>query len=153
MTNETSDDGQELNQVRQDELKYLTERRRLLHGTSEQEQVGKSLVGLALSGGGIRSATTNLGVLQGLARMGILPLVDYLCTVSGGGYIGGCLSALLSVNKASTSAGGPWKPGQHEMAQPADAQFTTEWQKFPFRDEPGAWPASGRRIIIGSWFQ
>ena len=54
------------------------------------------LVGLALSGGGIRSATFNLGVIQGLAKRGVLKYVDYLSTVSGGGYIGSCLSALLN---------------------------------------------------------
>ncbi len=46
-------------------------------------------VGLALSGGGIRSATFNLGLLQGLFDLRVLPIVDYLATVSGGGYIGG----------------------------------------------------------------
>ena len=46
------------------------------------------LVGLALSGGGIRSATFNLGLLQALARQNILRYCDYLSTVSGGGYIG-----------------------------------------------------------------
>jgi hypothetical protein len=52
-------------------------------------------VGLALSGGGIRSATFNLGLLQGLSRFGLLDRCDYLSTVSGGGYIGGWLMALL----------------------------------------------------------
>jgi len=42
----------------------------------------KELVGLAFSGGGIRSATFNLGVLQSLARMGLLSKFDYLSTVS-----------------------------------------------------------------------
>jgi len=51
------------------------------------------LVGLALSGGGIRSASFCLGVLQLLAKHGILSRVDFLSTVSGGGYIGSCLSA------------------------------------------------------------
>ncbi len=46
------------------------------------------LIGLAFSGGGIRSATFNLGVLQGLAKHNLLPVFDYLSTVSGGGYIG-----------------------------------------------------------------
>jgi hypothetical protein len=46
------------------------------------------LVGLAFSGGGIRSATFNLGILQALADLRLLPRVDYLSTVSGGGYIG-----------------------------------------------------------------
>ncbi|MFN2309931.1 MAG: patatin-like phospholipase family protein [Gammaproteobacteria bacterium] len=53
------------------------------------------LTGLAFSGGGIRSATFNLGVIQALARFGLLSRFDYLSTVSGGGYIGGWLSALL----------------------------------------------------------
>jgi hypothetical protein len=44
--------------------------------------------GVAFSGGGIRSATFNLGVLQGLAELGLLKYADYLSTVSGGGYIG-----------------------------------------------------------------
>lgn len=47
------------------------------------------LIGLALSGGGIRSATFNLGLLQALEGAGVLEHVDYLSTVSGGGYVGG----------------------------------------------------------------
>ncbi len=53
-------------------------------------------VALALSGGGIRSATFALGVLVALARRGILPQFDYLSTVSGGGYIGSFLTAFLN---------------------------------------------------------
>ncbi len=48
---------------------------------------------LCISGGGIRSATFALGVLQGLAQHGLLQRFDYLSTVSGGGYIGGWLTA------------------------------------------------------------
>lgn len=48
---------------------------------------------LAFSGGGIRSATFNLGVLQGLAELDLLKRFDYLSTVSGGGYIGAWLTA------------------------------------------------------------
>jgi hypothetical protein len=51
-------------------------------------------VGLALSGGGIRSAVFNLGLLQALDSTGLLRRVDYLSTVSGGGYIGVCYSWL-----------------------------------------------------------
>lgn len=53
------------------------------------------LTGIALSGGGIRSASFCLGVLQALAYAGWLKKIDYLSTVSGGGYIGGSLSWLL----------------------------------------------------------
>ncbi|MDQ2899507.1 MAG: patatin-like phospholipase family protein [Acidobacteriota bacterium] len=48
---------------------------------------------LCISGGGIRSATFALGVIQGLARLQVLDKFDYLSTVSGGGYIGSWLSA------------------------------------------------------------
>ncbi|CAA9253075.1 MAG: hypothetical protein AVDCRST_MAG95-1972 [uncultured Adhaeribacter sp.] len=50
---------------------------------------------LAFSGGGIRSATFNLGILQGLAKAGLLSHFDYLSTVSGGGYIGAWLTAWI----------------------------------------------------------
>lgn len=54
-----------------------------------------NLCGLAFSGGGIRSATFNLGILQSLARHGLLERFDYLSTVSGGGYIGAWLTAWI----------------------------------------------------------
>ena len=59
----------------------------------EEESVkpGEDRVGLAFSGGGIRSATFNLGILQGLARYNLLQRIDYISTVSGGGYIGSWL--------------------------------------------------------------
>jgi hypothetical protein len=50
---------------------------------------------LALSGGGIRSATFCLGVVQVLAERRLLPMFDYLSTVSGGGYLGSFLSCAL----------------------------------------------------------
>jgi hypothetical protein len=50
---------------------------------------------LCLSGGGIRSATFNLGVLQALARHKLLTHFDYLSTVSGGGYVGSWLTAWM----------------------------------------------------------
>lgn len=62
-----------------------------------------NLVGLACSGGGIRSATFCLGVAQALSRYGLLPRVDYLSTVSGGGYFGSFLSSYL--NDADTTVG------------------------------------------------
>jgi hypothetical protein len=59
------------------------------------ETLHRHVAGLALSGGGIRSATFALGVLQGLADLKILSRFDYLSTVSGGGYVGGWLAAWL----------------------------------------------------------
>jgi len=53
------------------------------------------LTALCISGGGIRSATFNLGVVQELARLELLSKFDYLSTVSGGGYLGSWLSAWI----------------------------------------------------------
>jgi hypothetical protein len=56
------------------------------------------VTGLCFSGGGIRSATFNLGLLQGMAEQRVqgtpvLQKFDYLSTVSGGGYIHEWLAA------------------------------------------------------------
>jgi len=59
--------------------------------------------GLAISGGGIRSATFSLGVLVALAQRGLLREFDYLSTVSGGGYLGSFLSVFLK--SAGTDVG------------------------------------------------
>src|SRR6185295_1266837 len=56
-------------------------------------------VALSLSGGGIRSAAFSLGVLQALNHQGVLNKIDYLSTVSGGGYIGTSLSATMSMSR------------------------------------------------------
>jgi len=57
-----------------------------------------NLYALAFSGGGIRSATFNLGILQKLAEMGLLGRFDYLSTVSGGGYIGSWFASWVKRN-------------------------------------------------------
>jgi Patatin-like phospholipase len=64
-----------------------------------QTRDGKSIydtVGLSLSGGGIRSAAISLGVLQALDWYRTLPNIDYLSTVSGGGYIGSSMTATMT---------------------------------------------------------
>src|SRR5690606_40032958 len=68
------------------------------------EQDSGATVGMALSGGGIRSATFSLGVLQALAAAGILRRSDYSSTVSGAGYTGGFLGALLRAPARATRA-------------------------------------------------
>ncbi|HXT21480.1 MAG TPA: patatin-like phospholipase family protein [Thermoanaerobaculia bacterium] len=64
--------------------------------------------GLCLSGGGIRSATFGLGVLQAFAKHNLLARFDYLSTVSGGGFIGSCLTSLLSRPRGSKTRE-PWR--------------------------------------------
>jgi Patatin-like phospholipase len=55
-----------------------------------------NISGLCISGGGVRAATLGLGMLQAMARARKLHFFDYLSTVSGGGYIGACMTSLLS---------------------------------------------------------
>lgn len=50
---------------------------------------------LCLSGGGIRSASFALGVVQALGKKGLLGKFDYLSTVSGGGYVGSLVAAWI----------------------------------------------------------
>jgi hypothetical protein len=83
---------------------------------SARVAVDMNLFGLAFSGGGIRSATFNLGVLQALSRIGLLKHVDYLSTVSGGGYIGTWLAAWIRRELDDLPAGTP-KPGARVMEE------------------------------------
>ena len=80
-------------EVLQDELTQIAESRRA-RGVITSKPIADNLIGLAFSGGGIRSATINLGILQALAENQLLHKFDYLSTVSGGGYIGSWLTAL-----------------------------------------------------------
>ncbi|MCB9305907.1 MAG: patatin-like phospholipase family protein [Lewinellaceae bacterium] len=72
---------------------YLKKRRKENHLPPPSDD---DLAGLCISGGGVRSATLGLGLLQAFIKKGLLKKFDYLSTVSGGGYIGSCLSSLLS---------------------------------------------------------
>ncbi len=80
------------------------EKRRTVAGLAEEP-----LVGLALSGGGIRSATFDLGLIRALARAKLLRRIDFLSTVSGGGYIGSFLGALFARPEAAGVADGEGK--------------------------------------------
>lgn len=86
-----------------------------LDAASGADDVPPELVGLSLSGGGIRSATFSFGVVQALSAAGLLPFVDYLSTVSGGGFIGGAVSSLLSTPQA-----GP-QPDRFPLVGPPDS--------------------------------
>jgi hypothetical protein len=82
------------------EDKRLRERRLKLAknetaGKKSADRLDENRFGIALSGGGIRSATINLGLLKTLNRFGILKQSDYLSTVSGGGYTGSYIHATL----------------------------------------------------------
>ena len=63
----------------------------------------KKPAALCFSGGGIRSGTFALGILQGLARHDLLSKFHFLSTVSGGGYIGSWLAAWIHRHPAGLS--------------------------------------------------
>src|ERR671930_161555 len=56
---------------------------------------GVADVGIAVSGGGIRSACVTLGALQSLRQRGELQRASYLVSVSGGGYMAGAFRLAL----------------------------------------------------------
>src|SRR3954462_8211628 len=111
-----------LKTVRLDENRHLAELRKaqgLLHP--------KHRVGVALSGGGIRSATFSLGVIQALAHGHRIKSIDYLSTVSGGGYIGSWLSACI-YRARETASSDPVRDVEEKIA-PNNIRHAT--------DEPG----------------
>ncbi len=69
----------------------MAEERDALRREGEEEP----LSALCISGGGVRSATFGWGVIQGLAERGLMRELDYLSTVSGGGFIGSFLTAWI----------------------------------------------------------
>jgi hypothetical protein len=87
-------------EVLDQELRQIQVSRNLRLGENpERPAAENTLVGLAFSGGGIRSATFNLGVVQALAKARLLRTVDYISSVSGGGYISSWLMAWMSHQK------------------------------------------------------
>ncbi len=90
-----------------------------------------NLVGLAFSGGGIRSATLNLGILQGLAKKGLLNKFDYLSTVSGGGYIGAWFSSLIKhsnhINTVQAELIASTQPHSAETRKLTAAEHALQW--------------------------
>jgi hypothetical protein len=81
------------------------------------------LFGIALSGGGIRSATYSLGLMQGLARHRWLSCFDYMSTVSGGGYIGAFWSAWRARNPLGA-------PPEDQLARQSDTGPVRHLREF-----------------------
>ena len=81
------------------EAQLVAERRRAITPDwqpADADRLPEDTVGVGLSGGGVRSATFALGVFQALARARCLERVDFLSTVSGGGYFGSFLGRLFT---------------------------------------------------------
>jgi hypothetical protein len=95
---------------------------------------GAHLTGLALSGGGLRSAVFNLGVLQALGEQQMLREFDYLSTVSGGGFIGGWLSKCIREKhgdvKVVEALLTPGAAGEAVEAEPVEIQFLRQYSNY-----------------------
>lgn len=133
------DEAYDFEEVLEAELEAIREGRRLREGTAEKSPKphgddayarahDMQLSALGFSGGGIRSATFNLGVAQGLARLGLLRRFDYLSVNSGGGYIGGWLEAWIR------------RAGLREVERElrSDACRDDEPEREPRSSEPGS---------------
>ncbi|WP_331375612.1 patatin-like phospholipase domain-containing protein [Sinorhizobium chiapasense] len=86
----TQDEATRLEKLKTAEAAFIKERR-TFYGIGDNDWAS----GIALSGGGIRSATFAMGVLVSLSKRNLLTQFDYLSSVSGGGYISSFLTQLL----------------------------------------------------------
>ncbi len=98
-------------------------------------------VGLALSGGGIRSATFSLGLAQALAAKRLFPQIDYLSTVSGGGYTGAFLGSLFLPRTADLAVPDPLPRASRQDAAES-ALAAAERTERLLTDPPNATAAS-----------
>lgn len=95
--------------------------------------------GLAISGGGIRSATFALGVLVALSKRNLLPQFDYMSTVSGGGFVGSFLTAYLSGTAPDAGLGKCQHPFNSSAGESPELRrirhksrylHTSTWERF-----------------------
>ncbi|MDB5821039.1 MAG: hypothetical protein JWQ11_4679, partial [Rhizobacter sp.] len=99
---------------------HIAERRSALP-EAERLDLSERPWGLALSGGGIRSATFCFGLLKALAAGGLLHRFDLMSTVSGGGYIG------ATVGKLFQNEAGAADPASALQIEQAIADADTRW--------------------------
>ncbi len=124
-----------LSQVLEEELRQVrSSRAKRLEPAENRNDTRGSLIGLAFSGGGIRSATFNLGVLQGLAQLGLLRKFDYLSTVSGGGYIGSWLMAWMQHQKIGIGEVekklAPQAYKAKDVGEPSEVRFLRNYSNY-----------------------
>jgi hypothetical protein len=109
----------------------ITELCRQLDAGPPSDRFKGGQLGLALSGGGIRSATFSLGILQGLAELGLLRRFSFLSTVSGGGYIGSWLAAWLKrkgLFRVHQQLRPDWK--EHGGLEPPEIVFLRDYSNY-----------------------
>ena len=114
----------------------------------------RDLTGLALSGGGIRSAAVCLGALQALEVHDAIDGLDYLSTVSGGGYIGASLTVAMSAPSPPDEPP-PEFPFQRRVqgwSDPRDTAAVGHIRNYSNyllpRATPGVWNISEAAVIL-----
>jgi hypothetical protein len=115
--------------------------------TAERAHIGHDggpLFGLAISGGGIRSASFALGMLQALHAFGAFDKFHYLSTVSGGGYIGG---ALTYFRNAFTRFGADWFPFGYQSQRTDGVQVQAIGARVGAPDDAEPGNARARKIV------
>jgi len=127
-----------------DPIQEQIEKRRDSLGGPEPLAKSAPVWGLALSGGGIRSATFCFGVLRALAHRKLLLRFDLLSTVSGGGYIGTTVGSLF--HRAANG------DGARAVEAAVDGQFPAAEAGKPGGEKSTAWflwwlRANGRYLI------
>ncbi len=120
-------------------------------GTDPRDRLREmDTVGLALSGGGIRSASVSLGFVQGLADLALLRRFDYLSTVSGGGYLGGWLSAWIHRTRDITEVESHLQTRRSASSVGVDALPNSEVEPFEISWLRAHSNYLGPRLSLGS---
>ena len=137
-----------------EEYAYIHNRRQaVVNGTGTSDdlsappvsEIPPNLKGLAFSGGGIRSATFHLGLLEALHDMNTLPKIDYLSTVSGGSYIAGWMLAHLGRELDDAYGNLVQTPDEGKLLDPNNDFVTHLRHRAGFIKEGGFW--EGPKLI------
>lgn len=115
-------------------IQYSDPAVRAFNCVPEEPTTDLELVGLAFSGGGIRSAALNLGIAQALEEAKVFGHVDYLSTVSGGGYTGSSIATLMRMADASRPAMAMASDGSLDSSLPTN-EMLKSWMDDDARDE------------------
>jgi len=92
-TKKETDETLNLGELLAIEKKHIRNRRK---ERGETDDLINDSLGIALSGGGIRSATICLGIVEKLNEVRLLEKTDYLSSVSGGGYLAAYIHSALN---------------------------------------------------------
>src|SRR5882724_8987042 len=147
----------QFDQILQAEIQAINQRRRflgrkeLVPGASEGKLKTLDAVGLALSGGGVRSASFSLGVLQALNHHDVLRNIDYLSTVSGGGYMWSSLTTTMTCTNGKFVFGNTAHQGSSKSGTNASARDISDTAAVGHLRNYSNYliPAGGRDLATG----